>query len=364
MEGPRAPKSNEVSEIVEFLNENLRPESQWSITEEYPTAFEGGNLKNVRIIKDRDQVLSHAVVRPILIKTPIGFYKVAAIGSVVTAGEHRQKGLSQKVLEDCVQHAKDMGNDFAILWTNLYDFYRKFGFELAGTEFSILINKDIPDQTLNYKYMNSKNIDPAAIYKVFSKHTVATIRTIEEIRKYLNIPNSNVYTAWNTDGSLAAYAVEGKGADLKDFVHEWGGGVTPLLHLFNYIRKTKGKPFSVIAPAHSINLVQRMINAGFYCHTGFLGMMKVLNSKFLFPKITRHAQVDLGVKDFKLEENNGVYTIGIGSDVIQTEDEKRITQLLLGPSDFRDESQLSVETQETLRKIFPLKMWIWGWDSV
>ena len=365
MEGPRAPREGELQSLISFLNKNLRPETGWSIGDEYPTAINPENLKNIRIIKESDQVLSHALVRPIMMKTPAGFFKIAAIGSVVTSSEHRNKGLSKKIIEDCLALAKEQGNDFAILWSDLYDFYRKMNFELAGSEVSALIDKKLDVKTdTEFKLMHSNKVDAGAIYKLFSRHTVCTMRTIDEIAKYLKIPNSNVYTAWNPDGTIAAYAVEGKGADLQGYVHEWGGGVEALTALLNYIYIQRGEAFTIIMPGHSVNLIHTLERQGFRTHQGYLGMMQVLNPKFLFPKIVRHAQVDLGISDFVFQVDKDGYYFGAGDNVVKIKREKDLTRLLLGPIDVTSIQGLTIETQEKLKKVFPIRMWLWGWDSV
>ena len=132
MEGPRPLFDHELGEFVDFLSTQLRPSHAWSIAEEYPLAIHDANLNNVRVIKEENHFVSAAVMKPLVIKSPAGLFKVAAIGSVVTAPEHRNRGLSRQIMDDCLKAAQEHGCDFAILWTNLFDFYRKLGFELAG----------------------------------------------------------------------------------------------------------------------------------------------------------------------------------------------------------------------------------------
>ena len=141
---PRAPLDKEFPSVVQFLDKNLRANEGWSITAEYPTAFAETNRGNIRIITDeKDQVLAHALVRPMVLKAPAGLFKVAGLGSVVTSTDHRNQGLSTRTIESCLEAAREHGCDFAILWTNLYDFYRKMDFELAGSEISALVDKEI-----------------------------------------------------------------------------------------------------------------------------------------------------------------------------------------------------------------------------
>ena len=128
----RSPRPEELTKLIEFLNVNLRPDSSWSINQEYPVALNQKNLGNIRILTEGEEILSHAVIKSLIVKTPIAIYRAAAIGNVVTHPEHRNQGFSQKILEDCLEHAKSMQSDFAILWTDLFDFYRKLNFELAG----------------------------------------------------------------------------------------------------------------------------------------------------------------------------------------------------------------------------------------
>src|SRR5690349_20534726 len=102
MEGPRTPNEAELPHVLDFLNQKLRNEASWSIAAEYPTAFSRHNLHNMRIIADEGKVLSHAVLKPFIIKSPHVIFKVGAIGSVVTDDGHRGQGLSTQVLNDCI----------------------------------------------------------------------------------------------------------------------------------------------------------------------------------------------------------------------------------------------------------------------
>ena len=56
------------------------------------------------------------------------------------------------------------------------------------------------------------------------------------------------------DHSPPQVHVEGKGADLINYIHEWSGQVEALLDLFQYIRKQKNQAITIMTPAHSQNL--------------------------------------------------------------------------------------------------------------
>ncbi len=364
MEGPRPVHEHELGDLIKFLSDNLRPQQAWSIAEEYPTAIQNENLNNVRVITDNGTFLSAAVMRPLVIKSPAGLFKAAAIGSVVTNPANRNQGLSRQVMEDCLKAAADHGCDFAILWTNLFDFYRKLGFELAGTEISLTIptNFKTPDAP-ELRYLQSNKVDADAILRLYNQHTTGTIRTADDIRKFLNIPNARVFTAWDNQNILQAYAIEGKGADLESYIHEWGGGVSKLLPLLKFAVTQEKRPLTLIAPSHSTNLIRQLAALGCKEHSGILGMIKILNPPNFLLKIKKFVRA-MGVEDIVLEPREGNYYLGYKQEIFRTDIESDLVRLVFGPLKASDLKAFDAETAAAFEKVFPISMWIWGWDSV
>ena len=357
------PTKDEMSSTLEFFDRNLRDGFDWSIQQEYPLAMNEANLNNFRIIKQGDQIVSGAVMKMHIIKCVMGLFKAAAIGSVVTSPEHRNQGFSQKVLNDCIEASEQQVCDFAILWSDLYDFYRKLGFELAGTEVSMVINSEMNSQDSSIRIMKSNKVSAEALLKVFNYHTTGTIRTVRVIIAYLQIPNSNGYTAWDKNNQLLAYAVEGKGADLTNYIHEWGGMVTHLTTLFSHIRKEKQAPITIIAPSNAQNLIRTMKQFDVTVNYGFLGMIKILNYDNFFAKACRYAR-NLGVEGFVLHKEEKQFLIGYKDKIYQTEHETDITRIIFGPQSEDALKGFDPETRKVLDQLFPVPFWFWGWDSV
>jgi GNAT superfamily N-acetyltransferase len=362
MEGPRPLNESEWPVLVEFLTHSLRAEHNWSIENEYPTALNLQNRHNIRIITDQNLIVSHAVVRPMVIKSPHIIFKVAGIGSVVTHENYRNQGFSQKVLTDCLAVASNQKCDIAILWTHLHDFYRKVGFELAGTEISYTFQNEFNPPRTGLRFSNDKNISAEALNRLYSQHSVGSVRTADEIRQYLKIPHTRIYTAWNVDNTLAAFAIEGKGADLQNYIHEWGGQVPELLSLMSYVRKEKKQAVTIITPTHALNLNKQLEDK---CtrFDGFLGMIKIVDEAGLFAKIKRAFRAE-GVSDFVLEKQGQSYLFGIGSDLLVVDREHDIVRLLFGPVDYSVLGFQSPTSIQKINKILPLPFWVWGWDSV
>lgn len=362
MEGPRQPLESEWPHLINFLTRSLRPEQNWSIETEYPTALSSQNRHNVRIMTHNNEIVSHSVVKPMIIRSPHIVYKVAGIGSVITSENYRNQGFSQKILAECLHLSEQQKCDVAILWTNLHDFYRKLGFELAGTENSFVVENEFSAPLSGLRYSNEKNIAPEALNRLYSQHTVGTIRTTEEIKQYLKIPQSRLYTAWNLDGTLAAYVVEGKGADLQNYIHEWGGGVSELLSLLSHVRKQAGKAITIITPRHAHNL-NTQLKTQFSQFEGFLGMIKLLDEEGLFAKIKRAFRAE-GIQDFALEKRGNGYLFGVGRDLLIVNHATDLVRLLFGPVDYAVLDFQEPKTVAQLNRILPLPLWVWGWDSV
>lgn len=364
MEGPRPLFEHELGDLISFLTTQLRPQMQWTIADEYPLAITDANLNNVRVMKEANNFVSAAVMKPLVIKSPVGVFKIAAIGSVVTSPLHRNQGLSRQVLDDCLDSARKHGCDFAILWTDLFDFYRKIGFELAGTEVSLTVPQnfkcaDVP----GLRFMNSNKIDAEALLRLYSQHSTGSVRTVEEIRRLLQIPNSRVFTAWDEQNKLQAYAVEGKGADLEGYIHEWGGGVSKLLPLIRYATQERKSQMTVIAPAHSQNLIRQLREAGAQEHQGILGMIKILNMSNLLTKLKKYIRA-MGIDDVVLEPRDGKIYMGYKEQIFNTDSEADLVRLIFGPLKASQLNAFDAETAATFEKLFPIAMWVWGWDSV
>lgn len=360
---PRQPLDEEHKALIEFLSKQLRPNATWSIAEEYPLALARTNSHNIRVIRDGDNFLSAAVMKPMIVKTLAGLFKVGAIGSVVTEPSQRNRGLSHRIMEECLKAGKDQGCDFAILWTDLYDFYRKLDFELAGKEVSVVLTQGLPSPSQNLRFEQTAKIDPESILRLYSKHTCGVVRTADDIRKSLRIPNTEVYSAWSADGKLKAFAVEGKGADLKGYIHEWAGDVDDLVSLLAFAQTKNSEALTVLCPAHAHNIIQRLGSLGGQKFEGVLGMIKILNPVSFMAKVKKYFR-SLGIEGLVFEYRDDQYYIGYGSDLFKTDSGSDVVRLVFGPQKASELYPFEGEMKEVFENALPLPLWIWGWDSV
>ena len=178
----------------------------------------------------------------------------------------------------------------------------------------------------------------------------------------MSIPQSTIYTAWDKSGQLVAYAVEGKGADLANYIHEWGGGVSKILALLSHIRSEKKQSITIILPRHSANLRKNLAEIpGVVVNEGFLGMIKIVDESAFFAK-TKKAARQNGLQEFILERQGSEIIFGISGDLLVIKDQKDLVTLLFGS--LGEIPHVNKNSNDKLKKLFPLPLWFWGWDSV
>lgn len=365
-QGPRPPTENEYGHLLEFLDQQLRPHADWSIASEYPTALAVNNLHNISMITRQEKVISHALIRPHIVRTPTAIFKIAAIGSVVTEPSYRNQGLSQKCLNACLRNATEQDCDLAVLWTDLYDFYRKLDFELAGTEISFTLDRKIECDS-GIRVEKDVRVSPELLLNLYVQHSVITARNTRDVRRYLEIPNTRIHLAFDASNQCMAYAIEGKGADLQGYIHEWGGHIEGVLACVESIRKHHNTDqVTLITPAHAVNLIHRLQSQGFLCHHGFLGMIRILNVQKVLDKVIKASRI-MGVTEFNLaqpDKETPQFTLQIGQTQLRVEGLAQLIRVLFGPWNWDDLPQISSQHRHQLSQFLPLPLWLWGWDSV
>jgi len=343
----------------------MRPDAHWSVSQEYPLAFQDKNLKNIRVASGPSgEIVSHAVLKPTVIKTPYHVFKVGVIGSVCTAAAFRGKGYGRSVIQSCLQEAKLQDCDIAVLWSDKFPFYEKMGFQGAGTEVHLSLPTPLQlTDTPSRRCLESAKVSAQSVLNLFNRHSLCSFRSVDDIQKHLRIPNSKVYTAWSlATGQLEAYLVVGKGADFPHYVHEWGGNVSAVIELIAEAQKSH-KHLSLISPPSCQNLIRQLKGLGATETRSILGLMKVVHPENLCKRIKKGARA-LGYENFVFEHQDGVTYFGATDDIYQTNSLTDLIHLIFGPAKPESMHSFSEQTLEMLNDIFPIPFWIWGWDSI
>lgn len=168
---------------------------------------------------------------------------------------------------------------------------------------------------------------------------------------------------WNNQNQLVAYAIEGKGADLQGYIHEWGGSVPAILDLLSHMILTEEKPYTFMCPHQSVNLKTKLKSLCSFYNEGFLGLIKINNFDRIANKIKKMFLAE-GISNIVCEKKGSEIIFGTKDDLYTLKNESDFVKIVFGPTIIRDLHYITPATALILEKVFPLPLWVWGWDSV
>jgi predicted N-acetyltransferase YhbS len=362
---PRALQPEEYDSAISLLNSVMRPNGPSDILKEYPLVLGKKNLRNMRVIVRDGEVVSHAAIYFSNLRSGNLVFKVGGINSVATHPSHRRQGLARKVMLDCIKIMEDASAHLSILWTARHEFYRQLGYETAGSSYLYRLGAadlaDVPDTCGVVPY--SPRYLPAVI-KIHNRETLRTERTAKEYETYLGLPKTRALLAVR-DGEVTAYAVMGKGEDLRYCVHDWGGNPQDLLclvHEFNSTTESGG--IMVLTPGQPNEFTRLLRQANIPSAFEYLSMIRVIDVEGLSSLIGDDLSGRLG-KNFNISRTDSGVKIAIGDEQSLVTPERNLVRVLFGPeSPSSLLTGLSQETLSALDEALPISLYVWGLDSV
>ena len=253
-----------------------------SLAAEYPLVFghefpgrivalgEDGQARAACTVLVRDFVVPGAVVRGGL------------IGSVSTDPEWRGQGLGTRMLVEAEATLQLEGCAFALLWANDPTYYAERGYTEIGVEDDFLIEavhlESLSDEGVRLFHSGSET-DAKAIHALYESHPTRVRRTLAETKALLRCPGMQVLVR-ERDGEIVAYSCRGRGRDLVDAVHEWGGPADDVLALVrsHHLRRfPEGEGHLFLMAPVATELAQRLLELGVPTARGILGLGKLLD---------------------------------------------------------------------------------------
>ena len=155
--------------------------------------------------------------------------KIAALGLVVTRSDHRKRGLSRKLVLEAETRAVAQGAALMCLWSDLLEFYTKLGYVLASSEISwdlsefddveeLAISENLPADAIRALSLS----DVPQLLEVYAAEPLGPQRVAQVFERHL-AQSDSLALAHVHEGRLLAYALAGKGRDLRNVVHELVG---------------------------------------------------------------------------------------------------------------------------------------------
>lgn len=221
-----------------LLQASLRdPYADYSIADEYPIVLDPEHGEFSICVLDHARLIAHANMWPRTFTDAHSqdTFPVALLGNVATDPAYRNQGVMRSLFAIIVEKAHSQKLDALVLWSDLDQFYQKLGFTAFGTEFRWIFARMAFSQAQNsarFAVEDKRLWDRKRCEVLLNLRQTTRLslrRSGEEFAVLLRIPDLILLTGF-VEGSLQAYCLLGKGADLVGVIHEWGAA-EPLLLL-------------------------------------------------------------------------------------------------------------------------------------
>ncbi len=340
---------------------------------EYPLVFGSAAPGRIVVVEEEGGVRSTCAVLARDLVLPDARIRVGMIGSVSTDPEFRGRGLATQVLAAAEEELRLDGCLFSLLWADDEDFYLKRGYSRIGTEIDFALSVDMlkalpsSDEVRILEPEDTKHV-----HGLYGRHPERVERTMLETEALLATPGMEVLVA-EEGGKVSAYACLGRGGDMTNVIHEWGGdanAVGACIHAHMRRRAMKGdsSDLYLIAPPSAHELNEYLTGLGASSATGVLGMGKLLNldklvelySWFLGPD----GDVRIDQRPAEVSENGepGIRIQGPNKALLFSAD--AAFRAMFSTDSGRAEVESLQETLGLELSGLPMTPFVWGLDSI
>lgn len=344
-----------------------------SVEAEYPLVFGGEAQGRVVVVEEDGEVRSTCAILCRTLVTPKATFKVGMIGSVSTDPEYRGRGLATQLLEKAEEELRLEGCLFSLLWADSEEFYLKRGYQRMGSEVDFVVGaaqlKKLPPAD-NVRLLEEDDLDQ--VHGLYARHAEHVERTLHETRAMLDSPGMEVLVHSESD-QVTAYACLGRGGDMANVVHEWGGSPEAVAacvhaHLKRRALQGAGSEIYVISPASAVEFHKYFAKLGCASVEGVLGMGKLLDldklvelySWFLGPD--GRVRVDQRPAKMSPDGMAGLRVQGPNMALLLSADDA--FRALLGPSNDRTDLDYLERALGLRLEALPLTPFVWGLDSI
>ncbi|MDD0854565.1 GNAT family N-acetyltransferase [Halobacteriovorax sp. GB3] len=193
------------------------------------------NYKNCHILlNENKEVIAHVGVKLRTLNFKETNSPVALLGGICMREDYRGKGIFKAFFNECI-NIYSTKVSFFLLWSDKSELYGKFSFFQAG---GIIQTGDmIIDPEYLPPYLEKAELSPKTMpdirycYKSGIEGRFLTLKREEsDWNDFMNIKSANLYFIKNSS-SVDGYLLCGKGADLKDVIHEVAFAQNEAFHL-------------------------------------------------------------------------------------------------------------------------------------
>jgi GNAT superfamily N-acetyltransferase len=293
--------SEEKRAVLEWLEAGLRPGRPGRLAREYPFLLDASSPARHFTLFSEGAPAAHCVLLPRHIALLEGGLSVGFLSLVYTDPTVRGRGHAGRVLRAALHFARESGIGLALLWSEADALYAREGFEPAGRETLLVLDDAIvgraldelkaagvngsqrPDAGRDVAIGPARPEDGEAIEALRSQRAARVVCDASERARRSALPDLDVRVARSDDGRLLGFAMRGRGDDLQEVIHEWGGDLEATLLCCRSlcVERGSGHPLMLLAPAPRTDLSWLCRRAGARVLSRPLAWMRITSASAL-----------------------------------------------------------------------------------
>ena len=225
------------SSYVELLNQSFNVPVGQSFLRDFPIwSHVFADQPSIRrfCIESGGRIVATASIRCMEV-CPNSSTVIAVLGAVACHPDHRGQGLATRLIQQAMNWARSQKVSLVFLWSSEYAFYEKLGFQPFGIQVRcpLRLLLSAPESLTLSPPQRGLN---AGILQRLRARDVPWVKDLGEDRFYPAHPHVQWYSL-GTPNQVSAYAAIGRGIDLSEHVHEWGGDPEDLIRLLGWIER-------------------------------------------------------------------------------------------------------------------------------
>lgn len=340
--------------------------SQGSLASEYPLVFHEDLPGRLVTLSEEGAVRSACAIVERNLRIGSACLRVGLIGSVSTDPAWRSRGFASRVLKAAENELADHGATLALLWADDPGFYRSHGYAEIGAEIDYVISSELATHLPSADGVRpARSTDVDTMHRLYLEHAERIDRSEIESRALLSTPGVEVLVR-ERDGDPVAYSCLGRGSDLQDVVHEWGGSVEDVLSLVRghlEARQSKGNDneLFLMAPLTAAGAFAQLDRLGAPSVRGILGLGKLLDAHGAeallaqaLPEVTCDVQERPSGAQFRLRGPSGTAEL----------DTTELINVLFAARGERDAIDALAGSLGASFDALPMLPFVWGLDSI
>ncbi len=223
LEGPRPARPGERTAVLELVNSVFRTAAgkEPTIESDWPHVYDTGNLENVLVIADQGRLVASTGVWPNDIRLGNVTLRAGGINCVGTLPEYRRLGLGGRLMQAAQAHMAHLGCHVGLLSTDIFNWYRAFGWERAGIVHTYRFDRAniglLPCLPAAVRQRSAGEDEAALLCDLHNAGCLGGIRTPSLMRRLLVRRPFRAFVA-ERNGRPSAYVLL-----RDDRVFEWGG---------------------------------------------------------------------------------------------------------------------------------------------